>query len=126
MDNGYRQVHEYAFPDDFSRIQGLHYDGTYHGEALTLGPDGHLYALFYINIGSGYQNYYESVVVQFEIDESSGELDFKKYVTVGKNSFTLDLYDNKLWTQRILSKKMLLLYKLQIQQKMEIFVIFLL
>lgn len=26
MDNGYTQEHEYTFPDDFSRIQGLHYD----------------------------------------------------------------------------------------------------
>ncbi|WP_338947374.1 hypothetical protein [Fusobacterium nucleatum] len=96
MDDGYKQKHEYDFPDDFSRIQGLHYDGTYHGEALTLA-NGYLYALFYINIGSGYQNYYESVVVQFAIDESTGELDFNDYVKVGKNSFTLDLYDNKLY-----------------------------
>ncbi|WP_338939827.1 hypothetical protein KST07_04090 [Fusobacterium nucleatum] len=96
MDNGYTQKHEYTFPDDFSGIQGLHYDGTYHGEALTLA-NGYLYALFYINIGSGYQNYYESVVVQFAINESTGKLLFKKYVTVGKNSFTLDLYGNKLY-----------------------------
>lgn len=97
MDNGYKQEHEYDFPDDFSRIQGLHYDGTYHGEALTVGTDGRLYALFYINKGSGYTEYYESVVVQFEINGASGELDLKNYVTVGKNSFTLDLYDNKLY-----------------------------
>lgn len=97
MDNGYTQEHEYDFPDDFSRIQGLHYDGTYHGEALTVGTDGRLYALFYINKGSGYTEYYESVVVQFEINGASGELDLKNYVTVGKNSFTLDLYDNKLY-----------------------------
>jgi len=97
MDDGYTQKHEYDFPDDFSRIQGLHYDGTYHGEALTVGTDGRLYALFYINKGSGYTEYYESVVVQFEIDGASGELDLKNYVTVGKNSFTLDLYDNKLY-----------------------------
>lgn len=96
MDDGYKQKHEYTFPDDFSGIQGLHYDGTYHGEALTLA-NGYLYALFYINIGSGYQNYYESVVVQFAINESTGKLLFKKYVTVGKNSFTLDLYGNKLY-----------------------------
>ena len=96
MDNGYTQEHEYTFPDDFSRIQGLHYDGTYHGEALTLA-NGYLYALFYINIGSGYTEYYESVVVKFAIDESTGELDFNDYVRVGKNSFTLDLYDNKLY-----------------------------
>lgn len=96
MDNGYKQKHEYTFPDDFSGIQGLHYDGTYHGEALTLA-NGYLYALFYINIGSGYQNYYESVVAQFAINESTGKLLFKKYVTVGKNSFTLDLYGNKLY-----------------------------
>ncbi len=97
MDDGYKQKHEYDFPDDFSRIQGLHYDGTYHGEALTVGTDGRLYALFYINKGSGYTEYYESVVVQFEIDGASGELDLKNYVTVGKNSFTLDLYNNKLY-----------------------------
>lgn len=97
MDNGYTQEHEYDFPDDFSRIQGLHYDGTYHGEALTVGTDGYLYALFYINKGSGYTEYYESVVVKFEIDGASGELTLINYVTVGKNSFTLDLYDNKLY-----------------------------
>lgn len=97
MDGGYKQKHEYTFPDDFSRIQGLHYDGTYHGEALTVGTDGHLYALFYINKGSGFTEYYESVVVQFQINGANGKLDLKKYVTVGKNSFTLDLYDNKLY-----------------------------
>lgn len=97
MDNGYTQEHEYDFPDDFSRIQGLHYDGTYHGEALTVGTDGYLYALFYINKGSGYTEYYESVVVKFTINESTGELDFNDYVRVGKNSFTLDLYGNKLY-----------------------------
>ena len=97
MDGGYKQKHEYTFPDDFSRIQGLHYDATYHGEALTVGTDGHLYALFYINKGSGFTEYYESVVVQFQINGANGKLDLKKYVTVGKNSFTLDLYDNKLY-----------------------------
>ena len=97
MDGGYKQKHEYTFPDDFSRIQGLHYDATYHGEALTVGTDGHLYALFYINKGSGFTEYYESVVVQFQINGANGKLDLKKYVTVGKNSFTLDLYDNELY-----------------------------
>ena len=97
MDDGYKQKHEYTFPDDFSRIQGLHYDGTYHGEALTVGTDGHLYALFYINKGSGFTEYYESVVFKLRITGSNGKLTLINYVTVGKNSFTLDLYDNKLY-----------------------------
>ncbi|AVQ21302.1 hypothetical protein [Fusobacterium necrophorum] len=97
MDDQYKQEHEYAFPTDFPDFRHPYLNATYHGEALTVGTDGYLYALFYVNQGSGYENYYNSIVAQFSIDSESGELSFEDYVTVGKNSFTLDLYDNKLY-----------------------------
>lgn len=97
MDNQYFQTREYAFPMDFPNFPNPYSDGVYHGEALTVGTDGYLYALFYVNQGNSYTTYYNSIVAQFSIDSESGELSFEDYVTVGKNSFTLDLYDNKLY-----------------------------
>lgn len=96
MDNEYKQKKEYAFPVDFPDFVNPYSDGVYHGEALNVVGD-YLYALFYVNQGSGYANYYDSIVARFEIDSSTGELFFEDYVTVGKNTFTLDLYGNKLY-----------------------------
>lgn len=84
MDDQYKQEHEYAFPTDFPDFRHPYLNATYHGEALTVGTDGYLYALFYVNQGSGYENYYNSIVAQFSIDSESGELSFEDYVTVGK------------------------------------------
>lgn len=61
-----------------------------------MGTDGFLYALFYVNKGSGYATYYDSIVAKFRI-LANGNLTYISYVTAGKNSFTLDLYDNKLY-----------------------------
>ena len=96
MDNNYTQTREYAFPADFPAFANPYADGVFHGEALTV-VGSKLYALFYVNKGSGYATYYDSVVVRFAIS-ARGTLTYDNaYVTVGKNSFTLDLYDNKLY-----------------------------
>ena len=97
MDNNYTQTREYAFPADFTGFVNPYSDGVYHGEALTV-VGSKLYALFYVNKGSGYGTYYDSVVVRFNINARTGALTYDNaYVTAGKNSFTLDLYDNKLY-----------------------------
>ena len=96
MDTNYEQTHEYAFPADFPTFANPYTDGVFHGEALTV-VGSKLYALFYVNKGSGYATYYDSVVARFAIS-ARGTLTYDNaYVTVGKNSFTLDLYDNKLY-----------------------------
>ena len=67
-----------------------------------------LYALFYVNKGSGYATYYDSVVVRFAINARLGHLTYDNaYVTAGKNSFTLDLYDNKLYVCSLAECRML-------------------
>ena len=97
MDNNYSQTREYAFPADFPTFVNPYADGVFHGEALTV-VGSKLYALFYVNKGSGYATYYDSVVVRFAINARTGALTYDNaYVTAGKNSFTLDLYDNKLY-----------------------------
>lgn len=96
MDSDYTQTREYAFPADFPAFANPYADGVFHGEALTV-VGSKLYALFYVNKGSGYATYYDSVVARFAIS-ARGTLTYDNaYVTVGKNSFTLDLYDNKLY-----------------------------
>lgn len=92
----YSQKNAYAFPADFSAFTNPYNDGTYHGEALTVVGNS-LYALFYVNKGTGSSTYYDSVIAKFEIDPDFGELTFVSYVKTGKNSFTLDLYNNKLY-----------------------------
>ncbi|WP_288752797.1 hypothetical protein [uncultured Phascolarctobacterium sp.] len=96
MDTNFTQTREYAFPADFPNFANPYADGVFHGEALTVGTDGFLYALFYVNKGSGYATYYDSIVAKFRI-LANGNLTYISYVTAGKNSFTLDLYDNKLY-----------------------------
>lgn len=96
MENSYSQVEEYTFPSSFSNFNNPYSDGVYHGEALVVIGD-YLYALFYVNQGGGYSTYYDSIVAKFSIDTDFGTITFVSYVTAGKNSFTLDLYDNKLY-----------------------------
>ena len=96
MNSSYTQQKEYSFPGSFSNFINPYSDGVYHGEALVVAGN-YLYALFYVNQGSGYGEYYESIVAKFNISARTGELTFISYVTAGKNSFTLDLYDNKLY-----------------------------
>lgn len=92
----YKQDRAYAFPTDFSGFANPYSDGVYHGEALAVYGN-YLYALFYVNQGSGYSAYYNSIIAKFSVDADTGELTYVSYVTAGKNSFTLDLYDNKLY-----------------------------
>ena len=44
MDTNYEQTREYAFPADFPTFANPYADGVFHGEALTVGTDGFLYA----------------------------------------------------------------------------------
>ena len=97
MNNAYEQTTKvYTFPTSFSGFTNPYSDGVYHGEALTVSGN-YLYALFYVNQGSGYSNYYNSIIAKFSINVATGALTYESYVTAGKNSFTLDLYDNKLY-----------------------------
>lgn len=96
QNNAYTQIRAYAFPTDFSSFTNPYSDGVYHGEALAVSGN-YLYGLFYVNQGSGYSTYYDSIVAKFQINSTTGALSFVSYVTAGKNSFTLDLYDNKLY-----------------------------
>jgi hypothetical protein len=96
QNNLYTQVRTYTFPTDFSGFTNPYSDGVYHGEALAVSGS-YLYALFYVNQGSGYSNYYNSIIAKFSINTTTGALTYDSYVTAGKNSFTLDLYDNKLY-----------------------------
>ena len=66
MDSDYTQTREYAFPADFPAFANPYADGVFHGEALTV-VGSKLYALFYVNKGSGYATYYDSVVARFAI-----------------------------------------------------------
>lgn len=66
MDTNYEQTREYAFPADFPTFANPYADGVFHGEALTVGTDGFLYALFYVNKGSGYGTYYTALLLSSE------------------------------------------------------------
>ncbi len=96
MGTDYSQDFEYSFPTSFTNFTNPYADGVFHGEAMVVVGTS-LYALFYVNKGSGYGTYYDSIVAKFNIDADLGELTFDSYVTAGKNSFTLDLYNNKLY-----------------------------
>lgn len=94
MNTNYTQVQQYTFPTSFNISP--YTNATYHGEALV-AVGNTLYALFYVNQGTGYQTYYDSIVAKFTINTTTGALTYNSHVTVGKNSFTLDLYGNKLY-----------------------------
>ncbi|WP_143122526.1 hypothetical protein [Sporomusa acidovorans] len=91
MSNSYSQTASYDFLSSLA-VTGA----SYHGEGLAV-YNGYLYALYTCNPSGGYSTYDDSYVVQYEIDEDDGILTYKSYVRVGKNAFTLELYENKLY-----------------------------
>lgn len=69
---------------------------VYHGEGLAVLGD-YLYVLFSDNIGTGYATYDNGYVVQYEISGATLKYNADSYVRVGKNGFTLELYDRKMY-----------------------------
>jgi len=98
MSSGYTQTASYQFPTAWSSIPTsvVPAGASVHGEGLTVVGD-YLYALFTVNPSGGYSVYSDSVVVKLYIDSATGALDYEGYITVGKNAFTLDHYNNKLY-----------------------------
>ncbi len=97
MDTGYTQAaFNYQFPTTWSGDISLPATAKGHGEGLVV-VDDYLYALFTVNPTGGYETYSDSIVVKFLIDTSTGALEYDSHLTVGKNAFTLDHYNNKLY-----------------------------
>jgi vitamin B12 transporter len=94
MNLSYVEVASYQFPTAWSISVP---PGTEcHGEGLTVVGD-YLYALFTINPGGEYTVYANSIVVKLEIDTLDGSLTYISHLEVGKNAFTLEPFNNKLY-----------------------------
>ena len=93
--DGYDQVSSYQFPTAWPSIS-LPATAECHGEGLVAVGD-YLYALFTVNPNGGYAVYSNSIVVKLEIDTSTGDLSYVSHLEVGKNAFTLELFNNKLY-----------------------------
>ena len=97
MSSGYAQINSYQFPTAWPSIPTsvVPTGASVHGEGLTV-VGNNLYALFTVNPSGGYSVYSDSIVVKFTI-QANGNLSYVNYITVGKNAFTLDHYNNKLY-----------------------------
>jgi hypothetical protein len=93
-DPAYKQKWTYTFPDELKEE-----DVAYHIEAVAF-LDDYLCVLFNGNQGGGYDNYVEGYVVRYTIDDN-GILKMKDHARVGKNSFSLNLYEDKLYVPAI-------------------------
>ncbi|WP_371378681.1 hypothetical protein [Sporomusa aerivorans] len=98
MDSSYTQTpYNYQFPTTWSiPTSDVPAGASVHGEGLTV-VDNNLYALFTVNPSGGYSVYSDSIVVKFDINVSTGALSYAGYLKVGKNAFTLDHFNNKLY-----------------------------
>lgn len=98
MSSGYAQTTSYQFPTAWPSIptSDVPAGASVHGEGLTVVGD-YLYALFTVNPSGGYSAYSDSIVVKLYIDSSNGDLYYVNHLKVGKNAFTLDHYNNKLY-----------------------------
>ena len=98
MDSSYTQApYNYQFPTTWSiPTSDVPTGSSVHGEGLTV-VDNNLYALFTVNPNGGYSVYSDSIVVKFDINVSTGALSYVGHLKVGKNAFTLDHYNNKLY-----------------------------
>ncbi|WP_312517046.1 hypothetical protein [Anaerospora sp.] len=98
MNSSYAQTTSYQFPTAWTSIPTsvVPAGASVHGEGLTV-VGNNLYALFTVNPSGSYSVYSDSVVVKFSINSISGALNYVNYITVGKNAFTLDHYNNKLY-----------------------------
>jgi hypothetical protein len=98
MNTGYTQsttLPTYQFPTSWPSIP-VPAGAAVHGEGLAV-VGNYLYALFTVNPNGSYEVYSDSIVVKFAINPSTGALAYQNYLTVGKNAFTLELFDNKLY-----------------------------
>lgn len=97
MSNSYTEKTSYQFPTAWPSIPTsvVPAGAEVHGEGLTV-VGSNLYALFTVNPSGGYSVYSDSVVVKFNI-LPNGNLSYSNYITVGKNAFTLEHYNNKLY-----------------------------
>ncbi|WP_434132004.1 hypothetical protein KIAC18_003822 [Sporomusa sphaeroides] len=99
MTNGYTEKTSYQFPTAWSGnipVSDVPAGASVHGEGLTV-VGNNLYALFTVNPGGGYSVYSDSIVVKFNINSLTGALTYASHLKVGKNAFTLDHYNNKLY-----------------------------
>lgn len=95
MTDSYKENTSYQFPTAWPSIS-VPAGAACHGEGLTV-VGNNLYALFTINPGGGYAVYANSIVVKFQINPLIGELTYIAHVEVGKNAFTLEHFNNKLY-----------------------------
>lgn len=94
MNSGYAETTSYQFPTAWPSIT-VPAGASVHGEGLTV-VGNNLYALFTINPDGSYSVYSDSIVVKFNI-LANGTLTYVSHLAVGKNAFTLDQYNNKLY-----------------------------
>lgn len=85
----------YQFPTSWPAIS-LPTGAESHGEGLVV-VGNYLYALFTVNPSGGYSTYSNSIVVKFAITPSTGALTYINKLEVGKNAFTLEHFNNKLY-----------------------------
>lgn len=96
MNSGYAQMtHNYRFPTAWPEIF-LPTGAECHGEGLTVVGD-YLYALFSVNPNGGYSVYSDSIVTKFYINRITGALTYISHLEVGKNAFTLEPHNGKLY-----------------------------
>lgn len=100
MNTSYTQVQPptlptYQFPTSWPAIS-LPAGAESHGEGLVV-VGNYLYALFTVNPSGGHAVYSNSIVVKFVIDPSTGALTYVNKLEVGKNAFTLEHFNNKLY-----------------------------
>jgi hypothetical protein len=96
MNNFYQQTAaSYQFPTAWPSIS-VPPGAECHGEGLTV-VGNYLYALFTINPGGGYSTYANSIVVKLYVVPSTGALVYISHLEVGKNAFTLESFNNKLY-----------------------------
>lgn len=95
MNSSYKPTISYQFPTAWPSIS-VPAGAECHCEGLVV-VGNYLYALFTINPEGGYQVYADSIVVKLRINIFCGSLTYVSHLTVGKNAFTLEHYDNKLY-----------------------------
>ena len=100
MNSSYTQapstsIPTYQFPTSWPAIS-LPTGAESHGEGLVV-VGNYLYALFTVNPSGGYSTYSNSIVVKFGINSSTGALTYINKLEVGKNAFTLEHFNNKLY-----------------------------
>lgn len=91
----YGEKNSYQFPTAWPSIS-LPSTAECHGEGLVV-VGNNLYALFTVNPEGGYAVYSNSIVVKFSINILTGALTYVSHLEVGKNAFTLELFNNKLY-----------------------------